>query len=110
MLEIKEDVNFCKIKSFFIQFSTDAYIVLSAMKLRNMEAIGDIPASFPALATKEQQKEWVKALAAEIVDFCWLGPSAYDLASIEQAIEDGPRDIDIENPAFPFCCREGKIL
>ena len=80
------------------------------MKLRYMTAIGDVPDSFPALSTTDEQKEWVKSLAAEIVDFCWLSPSTHDLATIEQELDLGLQNGGEDHPVEPYCCNEGNVV
>ena len=76
-----------------MQFATEGYIVLTAMKLCGLSSTNDMPPDFPS--SSADQHAWLERLAYKVVDFSWNPPSSKDINLAATAYREPDNEEDI---------------
>lgn len=90
-----------------MQFVTEAYTLLCALKFCGTSSLNDIPDSFPAKGTAEEQLQWVKSVAQQVVDYIYQEP---DKSSVQVAAEAYKNEAsEGTDDALGYClCKSGR--
>ena len=89
--------------SFYLQFATEGYVLLLALKVTQSEAL----ATTPLPGDDDGQMRWLQNVATQIVSFCWEGERQEDVRVAKLAFETRQTRSDGRD-LYPHCdCGEG---
>ncbi|XP_038047575.1 uncharacterized protein LOC119721568 [Patiria miniata] len=84
-----------------IEFTTEAYVTMFAKTILNLDTISDVPANFPSTGRMEEKVEYLRRLAEQIVDFCWLAPKKEDIRKVNASAKSSAI---FPEESYGFCC------
>lgn len=90
-----------------MQFVTEGYTILCALRLSGCTGLDDVPRDLPN--DKNQQLAWLRETSRKVVERCWLPYNSEALKLAAHVAEHRDAENGDDTDLYPFChCKEGK--
>lgn len=88
---------------------TGGHVLVLGLRLAGMDGLDSVPDSYRG--TLRDKRRWLHRLAEQVVDRCWLAPTAEDIRRVGESMKDHNNAAPVDDDCYPYCvCQECEFL